>query len=1045
MSGPTDRAGQVSSLSALFIHRPIATTLLTLAIALAGVLGFALLPVAPLPQVDYPTIQVSANLPGANPETMASSVATPLERALGRIAGVTEMTSYSGTGYTRITLQFDLDRSIDGAARSVQAAINASRALLPTGMPGNPTYRKVNPADSPVMILALTSPTHSRGQMYDAASTFLAQTISQVKGVGQVDVGGSSLPAVRVTVNPQALNTLGLGVEDVRTAITAANANRPQGIVENERQRWQLGATDQTLTAAELAPTIVRWQNGSAVRLSDVATVRDSVQDVRNAGFVNGEPAVVVLIRRQPAANVIETVDTVRAQLPMLEASLPPGMQLRVVTDATRTIRASLTEVEHSLVISVALVVMVVMLFLRKAWAALVPAVAVPVSLLGALAVMKLCGLSINNLSLMALTVATGFVVDDAVVVLENIARHVERGMKPFEAALKGAREVGFTVVSMSLSLVAVFIPILFMGGIVGRLFQEFALTLSVAIAVSLLVSLTTTPMMAARLLKAPKAGVPPPPEPGSPADVWWRRGYARSLGWTLRHPWFTGTLLLATIALNVWLYVIVPKGFLPQQDNGRLTGGLAADETVSFEALQGKLKTMMALVQADPAVAHVVGFTSTGQRSSANVFIDLKPLAERDAKAEEIISRLRKKLSKVPGAALYLQAQQDIRVGGRSANAQYQYTLQAGELGLLREWEPRIRKVLSKLPELTDVNTDVSAGSPQVSIEFNREAAARLGVNVRQLDNTLNDLYGQRQVSTLFKPLNQYKVVLEAGPDFTRGPASLDQVFLSSSTGAQVPLSAIARWRATLAPSSVNHQGQFAATTISFNLPEGVALSEARAAATQAIEGLNMPTGLYGSFQGTAKAFEAATSNQPMLVLAAIVAVYIVLGMLYESLVHPITILSTLPSAGVGALLALMAMETDFSLIAFIGVILLVGIVKKNAIMMIDFALEARRTLGLDAREAIHRAAVLRLRPILMTSVAAMLGALPLVIGGGEGAELRQPLGIAIVGGLLLSQVLTLYTTPVVFLGLERLRERVAGWRARRRARPLAPPVAQP
>jgi multidrug efflux pump len=1017
-----------SSISALFIQRPIATSLLTLAIALAGMLGFVLLPVAPLPQVDYPTIVVAANLPGASPENMASAVATPLERALGRIAGVTEMTSNSGTGYTRITLQFDLSRGIDGAARDVQAAINAARALLPTGMPGNPTYRKVNPADAPVLILALTSPLHSRGQMYDSASTLLAQTISQVKGVGQVDVGGSSLPAVRVTVNPQALNTLGLGVEDVRTAIASANANRPQGIVENASQRWQLGASDQALDAAALAPTVVRWQNGAAVRLRDVAEVRDSVQDVRNAGFVNGEPAVVLLIRRQPAANVIEMVDLVRAQLPALEAALPPGMQLRVVTDATRTIRASVTEVERSLVISVGLVVMVVLLFLRSGAATLVPAVAVPVSLLGALAVMKLCGLSINNLSLMALTVATGFVVDDAVVVLENIARHIERGMKPFEAALQGAREVGFTVVSMSVSLVAVFIPILFMGGIVGRLFQEFALTLSVAIAVSLVVSLTTTPMMAARLLKAPRAGAPLPPEPGTVGDVWWRRGYARSLGWTLRHPLFTGLLLVATIALNVWLYVIVPKGFLPQQDNGRLVGGLSADETVSFEVLQAKLKTLMGLVQADPAVANVVGFTSTGQRSSANVFVDLKPLAQRDAGAEEIITRLRRKLAHVPGASLYLQAAQDIRVGGRSANAQYQYTLQATELATLREWEPRIRKALSKLPELADVNTDVQNGSPQVSIDVDREAAARLGVNVKQLDNTLNDLYGQRQVSTIFKPLNQYKVVLEAGPDFTQGPASLSQVYLSTATGGQVPLSAFARWRATLAPSSVNHQSQFAASTISFNLPEGMALSAAQLAVNQAIERLNMPSGIYGSFQGTAKAFQAATSNQPLLVLAAIVAVYIVLGMLYESLVHPITILSTLPSAGVGALLALMAMDTDFSLIAFIGVILLVGIVKKNAIMMIDFALDAQRTLGLDAREAIHRAAVLRLRPILMTTLAAMLGALPLVISRGEGAELRQPLGIAIVGGLLLSQVLTLYTTPVVFLGLERLRARVMG-----------------
>jgi multidrug efflux pump len=1016
-----------ASISALFIDRPVATTLLALAIALAGILGFVLLPVAPLPQVDYPTIVVAANLPGASPETMASSVATPLERALGRIAGITEMTSNSGQGYTRITLQFELSREIDGAARDVQAAINAARSLLPTGLPGNPTYRKVNPGDSPVLILALTSPRHNRGQMFDAATTLLAPAISQVKGVGQVDVGGSSLPAVRVTLKPQALNTLGLGAEDVRTAISAANANRPQGLVEDARQRWQVGASDQTVNAAALAPTIIRWQQGAAVRLSDVAEVRDSVQDVRNAGYANGEPAVVVVVRRQPGANVIETNDSVRAMLPELEASIPQGMKLKVVLDSTRTIRSSLLEVERTLLISVSLVIMVVLVFLRSWAAALIPAVVVPVSLLGALAIMKLAGLSINNLSLMALTVATGFVVDDAVVVLENIARHIERGLKPFDAALQGAREVGFTVVSMSISLVAVFIPILFMGGIVGRLFQEFALTLSVAIAVSLVISLTATPMMAARLLKAPQEGAPAQPEPGAPGDVAWRRGYARSLAWTLRHPWFTGVLLLATIVLNVYLYVIVPKGFLPQQDNGRLTGGLSADETVSFEALQGKLRTMMALVQQDPAVANVVGFTNSGQRNGANVFVDLKPLAERDATAEQIITRLRRQLGKVPGASLYLQAAQDIRVGGRSANAQYQYTLQATELASLRTWEPRIRKALSTLPELTDVNTDVQDGSPQVSIDIDRDAAARLGVNVKQLDNTLNDLFGQRQVATIFKPLNQYKIVIEASPEFTRGPTSLSQVYLSAAGGVQVPLSAIARWRSTLAPLSVNHQSQFAASTISFNLPEGMALSQAQGAVSQAIEQLQLPASVHGSFQGTAKAFQAATDNQPVLVLAAIVAVYIVLGMLYESLVHPITILSTLPSAGVGALLALMATGTDFSLIAFIGVILLVGIVKKNAILMIDFALDAQRRLGLDAREAIHRAAVLRLRPILMTTVAALLGALPLALGQGEGAELRRPLGIAIVGGLLLCQILTLYTTPVVFLGLDRLRARLS------------------
>ncbi|HEV8260248.1 MAG TPA: multidrug efflux RND transporter permease subunit [Burkholderiales bacterium] len=1011
--------------SEFFIHRPVATTLLTLGIALSGVMAFRLLPVSPLPQVDFPTISVQASLPGASPETMAATVATPLERALGRIAGITEMTSSSSLGSTRITLQFDLDRNIDGAARDVQAGINAARALLPTGLPSNPTYRKVNPADAPIMILSLTSETMRRGQMYDAASSILAQKLSQLQGIGQVSVGGSSLPAVRVELTPAALHKYGIGTEDVRTALAAANANRPKGMVEDGARHWQIYANDQAREAAEYLPLIVAYRNGAAVHLSDVAEVTDSVQDLRNAGSAGGKPAVLVILYRQPGANIIETVDRVRATLPLLRASIPRAIDLAVVIDRTPTIRASLHEVERTLLISIALVVMVVFLFLRKASATLIPSVAVPVSLLGTFGVMYLAGYSLNNLSLMALTVATGFVVDDAIVVLENISRRIEEGVAPMEAAIKGAREVGFTVLSMSLSLIAVFIPILLMGGIIGRLFREFAVTLSVAILVSLALSLTATPMMCARLLRPAKSTA----EPGRLSRLSRRtfdsllRGYERSLGWALCHGRFMMLLLAATVCLNVYLYVIVPKGFFPQQDTGRLSGSIQADQAISFQAMQKKLNDFIEIVRQDPAVENVIGFTGGGQRNSGQMFISLKPLSQRRMSADMVIARLRGKLAREPGASLYLQPVQDIRMGGRSANAQYQYTLQADELAELRAWEPRIRQALTQLPQLADVNTDSQDKGVQTSLNIDRDAASRLGVSPRTIDATLNDLFGQRQVSTIYTALNQYRVVMEAAPQYWQSPEALNDVFVSNTAGKQVPLSAFSSYGPTSTPLAVNHQGQFVASTISFNLPVGVALSDATRAITDTLSRMDVPTSIQGSFQGTARAFQASLNSQPWLILTALLTVYIVLGMLYESLVHPLTILSTLPSAGVGALLALLVCGNEFSIIALIGVILLIGIVKKNAIMMIDFALDAERRLGMTPEQAIYQACLLRFRPIMMTTMAALLGAVPLAVGFGDGAELRRPLGISIVGGLIVSQMLTLYTTPVVYLYLDRFR----------------------
>ena len=1081
------------NLSGLCIQRPVAVALLTAGVVLAGAFAYIKLPVSPLPQVDYPTISVSASLPGASPDTVATSVAAPLERYLGRIADVTEMTSRSSSGQARITLQFDLDRDIDGAARDVQAAINAAEADVSTSLTSNPTYRKLNPSDAPILILALTSKTLTRGQLYDAASNVLEQRLSQIDGVGQVTIGGATLPAVRVELNPGAMFKYGIGLEDVRAALASANANSPKGTIDDGDQRLQIYTNDQASHASDYKPLVVAYRNGAAVRLADVADVEDSVQDLRNEGQANGQPSILVIVNRQPGANIIDTVEHLMEELPKLKAAMPSDVQITVASDRSTTIRASLRDTRWTLTFAVLLVTLVVFATLSDPRAAIIPAVVVPVSVIGTFSGMYLLGYSLDNLSLMALTIATGFVVDDAIVVLENISRHVEEGMSREEAARRGAREISFTVISISISLVAVFLPILLMGGLIGRLFREFTLTLTIAIMLSMVISLTTTPMMCAVMLRpSPKEAKPSRRQAAFDRVISW---YGRSLRWALRHRVLVTVMLLATIGLNVVLFTFIPKGFFPQEDTGMLQGGIVADQSISFQRMRAKLVELMNIVGSDPAVQSVAGYTGSGsgggggsaQTNSGTVYVLLKPLSQRGLTADEVIARLRTKLAHVAGGRLFLQTVQDVRVGARQSNSQYQYTLLGDDAKVIYEWTPKVVAALQDSPDLEDVNSDLQQKGLETDLVIDRDSAARLGLTASQIDATLYDAFGQRQVSTIYSALNQYHVVMEVAPEYWQSPQTLKDIYVSTygaspsetaqtnavsgtvtatagttattnatsgtssaaqnlltnsiantgrgvtSTGAavstaletMVPLAAFTHYGPGSTPLSINHQGLFVAATISFNLKPGKSLSDADTDIREVLSALHLPPGIHGTFAGTARAFSQSLQDQPMLILAALIAVYIVLGMLYESFLHPITILSTLPSAGVGAVLALILFNTEFTIIALIGVILLIGIVKKNAIMMIDFALEAERHEGITPQEAIFKACLLRFRPIMMTTVAALLGALPLALSFGDGAELRRPLGISIVGGLIVSQILTLYSTPIVYLWLEQLRRR--------------------
>ncbi|WEK28154.1 MAG: efflux RND transporter permease subunit [Candidatus Pseudomonas phytovorans] len=1034
------------NLSGPFIRRPVATMLLCLAILLLGGVSFRLLPVAPLPEMDFPVIVVSANLSGASPEVMASTVATPLERKLGSIAGVTTLTSSSNQGSTRVVIGFEMGRDIDGAAREVQAAINATRNLLPSGMRSMPTYKKINPSQAPIMVLSLTSDVLQKGQLYDLADTILSQSLAQVSGVGEVQIGGSSLPAVRIAVEPQLLNQYGVSLDDVRTAVSNANQRRPMGFVEDAERNWQVRANDQLEKAKDYAPIVIRQQNGTILRLADVATITDGVENRYNSGFFNDQSAVLLVVNRQTGANIIETVDQIKAQLPALQSLLPASVQLNVAMDRSPVIKASLKEAEHTLLIAVGLVILVVYLFLGSLRASLIPSLAVPVSLVGTFAVMYLCGFSLNNLSLMALILATGLVVDDAIVVLENISRHIEDGQPPMKAAFLGAKEVGFTLLSMNVSLVAVFVSILFMGGIVRNLFQEFSITLASAIIVSLVVSLTLTPMLCARWLKPHQAEQNRLQRWSDNLHQRMVSGYDRSLGWALRHKRLTLFSLLATIGINIALYVVVPKTLMPQQDTGQLMGFIRGDDGLSFTVMQPKMEIYRRALLADPAVQSVAGFIGGNSgTNNAMVLVRLKPISERKLDAQKVIERLRKEMPKVPGGRLFLMADQDLQLGGGGrdqTSSQYLYTLQSGDLAALRQWFPKVVAALRALPELTAIDAHDGAGTQQVTLVVDRDQAKRLGIDMDMVTTVLNNAYSQRQISTIYDSLNQYQVVLEINPKYAWDPSTLEQVQVITADGARVPLSTIARYENSLANDRVSHEGQFASEDIAFDVAEGYSPDQAMAALERAVAKLGLPEEVIAKLGGTADAFAKTQEGQPFMILGALVLVYLVLGILYESYIHPLTILSTLPSAGVGALLALYVTGGEFSLISLLGLFLLIGVVKKNAILMIDLALQLERHQGLSPEESIRRACLLRLRPILMTTLAAILGALPLLLSHAEGAEMRQPLGLTIIGGLVFSQVLTLYTTPVVYLYLDRLRHRFNRWRGVRTDAALETPL---